>query len=141
MQAWEERVAGNLPGFGFLPAEDDLSSMWSDDRGLRGRVRLGGRSGTRTYEGHIPPGMGADWRHCAGLDLSYFEADGHGWFMPRMVFQFFNRQESLKDGIGLPKQKRSRIVCAMAFDEVCPELLLDAPFDWAEPPLEGLDSR
>ena len=48
--------------------------------------------------------MGGDWRHCAGLDLRYFEADGDGWLMPRMVFQLFNRQESLKDGIGLPKQ-------------------------------------
>ena len=51
---------------------------------------LGGRSGTRTHEGHAPPGMGGDWRHCAGLDLRYFEADGDGLFMPRMVFQLFN---------------------------------------------------
>ena len=33
--AWEERVAGSLPGFGIPPAEDDLSSMRSDDRGFR----------------------------------------------------------------------------------------------------------
>ena len=33
--AREERVAGSLPGFGFPPAEDDLSSMRSDDRGFR----------------------------------------------------------------------------------------------------------
>ena len=79
------------------------------------------------------PGMGGDWRHCAGLDLRYFEADGDGWFMPRMVFQLLNRQESLKDGIALPKQKPSGILRAMAFDQVCPERLLDAPFDWEEP--------
>ena len=29
----------------------------------------------------------------------------------------------------------------MAFDEVCPERLLDAPFDWEEPQLEGTDTR
>ena len=139
--AREERVAGSLPGFGFPPAEDDLSSMRSDDRGFRGRAPRGARSGTRTHEGHTPPGMGGDWRHCAGLGLRYFEADGDGWFMPRMVFQLFNRQESLKDGIGLPKQKPSGILRAMAFDEVCPERLLDAPFDWEEPELEGTDPR
>ena len=139
--AREERVAGSLPGFGFPPAEDDLSSMRSDDRGFRGRAPRGGRTRNRTHEGHTPPGMGGDWRHCAGLDLRYFEADGDGWFMPRMVFQLFNRQESLKDGIGLPKQKPSGILRAMAFDEVCPERLLDAPFDWEEPQLEGSDPR
>ena len=106
--AREERVAGSLPGFGFPPAEDDWS-MRSDDRGIRGTALRGGRSGTRTHEGHTPPGMGSDWRHCAGLDLRYFEADGDGWFMPRMAFQF-NRQESLNDGIGLPKQKPSGIL-------------------------------
>ena len=90
--ARDERVAGSLPGFGFPPAEDDLSSMRSDDRGFRGRAPRGARSGTRTHEGHTPPGMGGDWRHCAGLDLRYFEAEGDGWFMPRMVFQLFNRQ-------------------------------------------------
>ena len=95
--AREERVAGSLPGFGFPPAEDDLLSIWSDDRGFQGRTPRGARSGTRTHEGHTPPGMGGDWRHCAGLDLRYFEADGDGWFMPRMVFQLFNRQESLKE--------------------------------------------
>ena len=85
--------------------------------------------------------MGDDWRHCAGLALQYFEADGDGWFMPRMVFQLFNSRESLKDGIGPPKQKPSGILRAMAFDEVCPEQLLDAPFDWEEPQLEGSDPR
>ena len=85
--------------------------------------------------------MGDDWRHCAGLDLWYFEADGDGWFMPRMVFQLFSRQESLKDGIGLLKQKPSGFLRAMAFDEICPERLLDAPFDWEEPQLEGSDPR
>ena len=115
--------------------------MRSDDRGFQGRAPRGARSGTRTHEGHTPPGMGGDWRHCAGLDLRYFEADGVGWFMPRMVFQLFNRQESLKDGIGLLKQKPSGILRAMAFDEVCPERLLDAPFDWEEPQLEGTDPR
>ena len=119
--ARDERVAGSLPGFGFPPAEDDLSSMRSDDRSFRGRAPRGIRSGNRTHERHTPPGMGGDWRHCAGLDLRYFEADGDGWFMPRMVFQLFNRQESLKHGIGLPKQKPSGILRAMAFDEVCPE--------------------
>ena len=29
----------------------------------------------------------------------------------------------------------------MAFDEVCPEERLDAPFDWEEPLLEGTDPR
>ena len=77
--AREERVGGSLPGFGFPPAEDDWSSMRSDDRGFRGRAPRGGRSGTCTHEGHSPPGMGGDWRHCAGLDLRYFEADGEGW--------------------------------------------------------------
>ena len=90
--AREERVAGSLPGCGFPPAEDDWSSMWSDDRGLRGRAPRGGRSGNRTHEGHTPPGMRGDWQHCAGLDLRYFEADGDGWFMPRMVFQLFGRR-------------------------------------------------
>ena len=90
VQAREERVAGSLPGFGFPPAEDDLSSMRSDDRGFRGRAPRGARSGTRTHVGHSPPGMGGEWRHCAGLDLRYFEADGDDWFMPRMVFQLFN---------------------------------------------------
>ena len=85
--------------------------------------------------------MGGNWRHCAGLHLRYFEADGDGWFMPPMVFPLFNRQESLKDGIGLPKQKLSGILRALAFDEVCPERLLDAPFDWEEPQLEGSDLR
>ena len=75
------------------------------------------------------PGMGGDWRHCARLDLRSFEADGDGWFMPRMVFQLLNRQESLKDEIGLPKQRPLGFLRAMAFDEVCPERLLDAPFD------------
>ena len=46
--AREERVAGSLPGFGFPPAEDDWSSMRSDEQGLRGRAPRGGRSGTRT---------------------------------------------------------------------------------------------
>ena len=58
------------------------------------------------HEGHTPPGMGGDWRHCARLDLRYFEADSDGWFMARMVFQLFNRQESLKHGIGLPNKSR-----------------------------------
>ena len=87
------------------------------------------------------PRLGGDWWHCAGSNLRYFEADGDGWFMPQMVFQLFNRQESLKDGFGLPKQKPSGILRAMAFDEVCPERLLDAPFDWEEPQLEGSDPR
>ena len=139
--AREERVAGSLPGFGFPPAEDDLSSMRSDDRGFRGRAPRGGQSGTHTHEEHTSPGMGGDWRHCAGLDLRYFEADGDGWFMPWMVFQLFNRQESLKDGIGLPKQKPSGILGPMAFDEVCPGRLLDARFDWEEPQLEGTVPR
>ena len=85
--------------------------------------------------------MGGDWRHCAGLDLRYFEADGDGWFMPRMVFQLFNRQKYPKDAIGLPKQKPSGILRGMTFDEVCPERLLDAPLDWEEPQLEGSDPR
>ena len=139
--AREERVAGSLPGFGFPPAEDDWSSLRSDDRGFRGRAPRGGRSGNRTHEGHTPPSMGGDWRHCAGLDLRLFEADGDGWFMPRMVFQLFNRQESRKEGIGLPKQKPSGILRAVAFDEVCLERLLDAPFDWEAPQLEGTDPR
>ena len=46
--AREERVAGSLPGFGFPLAEDDWSSMRSDEQGLRGRAPRGGRSGTRT---------------------------------------------------------------------------------------------
>ena len=104
MPAQEERVAGSLPRFGFPPAEDDWSYMRSDERGLRGRAPRGGRSGNGTHEGHIPPDIGGDWGHCAGLDLRYFEADDDGWFMPRMVFQLFNRKESLKDGIGLPKE-------------------------------------
>ena len=141
MPAWEERVAGSLPGFGLPPAEDDLSSMRADDRGFWGRAPGRPRSGTRTHEGHSPPGTGVDWRHCPGLDLRHFEADGDGWFMPRMMFQLFNRHESFKDGIGLPKPKPSGIVRAMAFDEVCPERLLDAPFDWKEPQLEGTDPR
>ena len=36
--AREERVAGSLPGYGFPPAEDDWSSMRSDERGFRGRA-------------------------------------------------------------------------------------------------------
>ena len=139
MPAREERVAGSLPGFGFPPAEDDWSSMRSQDPGFRGRALRGGRSGTHTQEGHTPPGIGRDWRHCAGVHLRYFGADGDGCLMPRMVFQLFKRQESLKDEMGLPKQKPSGILGAMAFDEVCPERLLDAPFDWEEPQLEGTD--
>ena len=115
--------------------------MQSDERGFQGRAPRGGGRGTRTHEGHTLPGMGGDWRHCAGFDLRYFEADGDGWFLPRMVFQLFNRQESLKDGIGLPKHKTSGILRATAFDEVCPEGLLDALFDWEEPQLEGSDLR
>ena len=64
--------------------------MRSDERGFRGRAPRGVRSGNRTHEGHTPPGMGGDWRHCAGLDLRYFEADGDGSFVPRMVFQLFD---------------------------------------------------
>ena len=139
--AREERDAGSLPGCGLPPAEDDWSSMRSDERGFRGRASQGGRSGTQTHEGQTPPGMGGDWRHCTGLDLRFFETDGDGSFMPRMVFQLFNRQESIKDGPGLPKQKPSVILRAMAFDEVCPERLLDAPFDWEEPQLEGTDPQ
>ena len=139
--AREERVARSLPGFRFPPAKDDLFSMRSDERSFRGRAPRGARNGTRTHEGHTPPGMGGDLRHCAGLELRYFEADGDGWFMPRMVFQLFNRQESLNDGIGLPKQKRSGILRAVAFDEVCPERLLDAPFGWEEPQLEGTQEK
>ena len=139
--AREERVGESLPGFAFPPAEDDLSSMRSEDRVFRGSASGGARSGTCTHEGHTPPGMGGDWRHCAGLNLRYFEADGDGWFMPRMVFWLFNRQESLKDRIGHPKQKPSGSLRAMAFDEVCPERLPDAPFDWEEPQLEGSDPR
>ena len=71
--------------------------------------------------GRHEPCRGGDWRHCTGLDLRYFEADGDCWFMPRMVFQLFNQQESLKDGIGLPKPKTSGILRAMAVDEACPE--------------------
>ena len=37
--AREERVAGSRPGFGFPPAEDDWSSMRSDERGFRGRAQ------------------------------------------------------------------------------------------------------
>ena len=80
--------------------------------------------------------MGADWRHCAGLDLRYLEADADGWFMPQMVFQFFSRQESLKDRIGLPKQEPSGSLRAMTFDEVRPERFLDARLDSEEPQLE-----
>ena len=76
-----------------------------DDTVFRGRAPRGGRSGTRTPEEHSPPGMGGDWRHCTGLDLRYFKADGDGWFMLRMMIQLFNRQESLKNGIGLPKNQ------------------------------------
>ena len=47
--AREERVAGSLLGFGFRPAEDDLSSMRSDDRSFRGRDPRGGRSWNRTH--------------------------------------------------------------------------------------------
>ena len=115
--------------------------MRSDEQGFRGRAPRGGRSRNHTHEGHTLPGIGDDWRHCAGSDLRYLEADGDGWFMLWMVFQLFNRQESLKDGIGLPKQKPWGIQRAMAFDEVCPERLLDAPFDWEEPQLEGSDPR
>ena len=111
--------------------------MRSDERGIRGRAPRGGRSGTRTHKGQTSPGMGGDWWHCAELDLHYFEADGEGWFMPRM----FNQQESLKDGIGLPKQKPLGILRAMAFDEVCPERLWDAPLGWQEPQLKGTDAR
>ena len=100
--------------------------MRSDDRDFQGRAPRGGRS---DHEGHTPPGMGGDWRHCARLDLRYLEADGDDWCMPWMVFQLFNREQSLKDGIVLPKQKPSGILQAMAFDEVCPQQLLDAPFD------------
>ena len=141
VRAPEERVAGSLPGFGFRPAEDDWSSIRSDERGFRDRAPRGRRSGTCIHKGHTPPGIGGDWRHCAGLDLRYFEADGDGWFMPRMLFQLFNRQESLKDGIGPPKEKPSGILRAMEFDEICPEGLLDAPFDWEEPQLEGSDPQ
>ena len=86
--AREERVAGSLPGSGFPPAEDDWSSMRSDERSFRGRGRRRARSGTRIHERYTLPGGGGGWRHCAGLDLRYFEADADGWFMPRMVFQF-----------------------------------------------------
>ena len=134
--AREERVAGSLPVLGLAPPKDDLSSMRSDDRGFRGRAPCGGRRGTRTHGGHSPPGMGGDWSHCDWFDLRYFEAEGDSLFMPRMVFQWFNREESLKHGIGLPKQKPSGILRAMAFDEVCPEPLLNAPLDWEEPQLE-----
>ena len=85
--------------------------------------------------------MGGDWQHCAGLDRRYFKADGDGWFMSQMLFQLFNPQESLKDGIGLPKQKLSGVLRATVFDEVCPERLLDAPFDWEEPQFEGRNRR
>ena len=61
--------------------------------------------------------------------------------MPRMLFQLFNEEESLKDGIGLPKQKPSGMLRALAFDDVCPEQLLDAPPNWEEPQLEGSDPR
>ena len=88
----EEQVAGSLPGFGDPLAEGEVSSMRSDDRGFRGRAPRGARSGTCTHEGHSPPGMGDDWRHCARLDLRYFEADGYGWFMLQMVFQLLNGQ-------------------------------------------------
>ena len=115
--------------------------MRSDERDFRRRTPGGGRSGSRTHEGHTPPGMGGDWRHCAGMNLRYFEADGEGWFMPRMVYQLFNRQQSVRDGIGLPKQMLSGLLRAITFDEVCPEQLLDAPFDWEEPQLEGTDWR
>ena len=115
--------------------------MRSDERGFRGRAPRAGRSGNRTSEGHTPPGMGGDWQHCARLDRHYFKADGHGWCMSQMEFQLFNRQESLKDGIGLPKQNPSEILRATAFDELCPERLLDAPFDWEEPQLEGTNPR
>ena len=121
--AREERVAGSLQRFAFPPAEDDWSSMRSDKRRFRGRAPRGRRSGTCTHEGHTPPGMGDDGRHSAGSDLCYFEADGDGWFMPRMMFNLFNRQEFLKDGIGLLKQQPSGIVRAMAFDDVFPEPL------------------
>ena len=56
--AREERVAGSLPEFGFPPAEDDWSSMRSDDRGFGGRAPGGGRSGARTHEGDTLPAMG-----------------------------------------------------------------------------------
>ena len=56
--AREERVAGSLPGSGYPPAEDDWSSMRSDDRGFRDRAPRGRRSRTRTHEGHTRPGMG-----------------------------------------------------------------------------------
>ena len=85
--------------------------------------------------------MRGNWRHCAGLEHCYFEADGDCWFVPRMVFQLFNRQESLKERIGLPKQNPSEPLRAMAFNEVCPERLLDPPFDWEEPQHEGTDPR
>ena len=139
--AREERVVVSLPGFESPPAKNDWASMRSDERGFRGRAPRGGRSGNRTHEGHTPPGFGDDLWHCAGLDLRYFEADGDGWFMPRMVFQLFNQQESLKDGIGLPKRKPSGILRAMAFDEVCPERLLQPPFLSEEPQPEGTGPR
>ena len=46
--------------------------------------------------------------------------------------------------LGLSRGGRGAIlvgVRAIAFDEVCPQQLLDAPFDWEEPQLEGIDPR
>ena len=56
-------------------------------------------------------------------------------------FSLFNRRNTLKDGTGLPKQKPSGILRVVAFDEVSPEQISDAPFDWEEPQLEGMDPR
>ena len=44
-------------------------------------------------------------------------------------------------GLGFRNKSRRGILRAMAFDEVCPEQLLDAPFDWKEPNLEVTDPR
>ena len=61
--ARDERVAGSLTGFGFPPAEDDLSSMRSDDRGFRGRAPRGTRMGP-TPTRDTPPRA---WRVIGGI--------------------------------------------------------------------------
>ena len=69
--------------------------MRSADRGFRGGAPRGGRSGTRTHKCHTPPGMGGDWRHFAGLDLRYFEADsdGHAWCFNSLMDKTPSRME------------------------------------------------
>ena len=80
--------------------------MRSDDRGLRGRAPRGGRTGTRTHEGHTPPGLGVIGGTAPGwtsaiLKPTVMVGVCHGWCFSCLIDKNLSR-------MGMGSRNKSR---------------------------------